>query len=232
MQLAAPGQVQPERINQEQWRMAIPRNRPTRPPPRAPALLCLTVIALAACRVDIEPPPADPPPPIAQPPAAIQVMVPISTVAPGEPIPVQATGFPGSTTVQIGFGQPRSDYSVVTEAQTDAQGRLDTTIDVPGWSMRGHPYVVVVTESEQAPTAVSEPFVVGRPGDPVRSPGTLTDEGVECPAMRGPEGTLYTLAVTDLEWGPGTEVMVEGTIAELAICMQGTTLEVTRIERR
>jgi hypothetical protein len=197
----------------------------------ASAAACFVALALAACHVDVEPP-ADPTPPGDPAPGELQVSVPASTVAPGESMTVRASGFPANASVHIGFGQPRSDYSVVTHATADAQGRVETTIDVPSWSMRGHPYVVVVTESEQAPSAVSEPFVVGRPGDTVRTPGTLTDEGVECPAMRGPNGTLYTLAVSDLQWGPGTEVMVEGTIAEVSICMQGTTLNVESIERR
>jgi hypothetical protein len=196
-----------------------------------PAAACLVVLTLAACSVDGEPVP-DPAPPADPAPGELHVTVTASTVAPGETMTVRASGFPARTRVDIGFGQPRSEYSVVTQATTDAQGRVETAIEVPGWSMRGHPYVVVVTESERAPSAVSEPFIVGRPGDTVRTPGTLTDEGVECPAMRGPHGTLYTLAVADLQWGPGTEVMVEGTIAEVTICMQGTTLNVESIERR
>lgn len=209
----------------------MPMNRSAFPSLSGPAAACLLVLTLVACRVDGEPV-TDPTPPPGPTPGELQVMVSASTVAPGETMTVRASGFPARAQVDIGFGQPRSEYSVVTQATTDAMGRVETTIDVPGWSMRGHPYVVVVTESEQAPSAVSEPFIVGRPGDTVRTPGTLTDEGVECPAMRGPNGTLYTLAVADLQWGPGTQVMVEGTIAEVTICMQGTTLNVESIERR
>ena len=60
--------------------------------------------------------------------------------------------------------------------------------------------------------------------------GRLTDEGVECPAMRGPNGRLYTL-VGDPGAAPdaGTEACVCGRVAELSSCMQGTTLIVSRI---
>jgi hypothetical protein len=61
--------------------------------------------------------------------------------------------------------------------------------------------------------------------------GTLTDEGVECPALRDEEGELYTLTGDLGDFGPGDRVRVEGTVARFSICMQGTTLAVERIER-
>lgn len=193
------------------------------------ALAATVALALVGCRAEVDlPAPGDPAPP-----AEPEVTVPQSTAAPGTEITVEARGFSPGTDVQIGLGMPASDYSVVRQETTDAAGELSLTLQVPDWTMRGHPYVVVVEEPGMGgERAVSDPFVVGEPGDRVTVPGTLTDEGVECPAMRGPGGTLYTLAVTELEWGPGTDVHVEGRIAEAAICMQGTTLEVESIRRR
>lgn len=90
----------------------------------------------------------------------------------------------------------------------------------------------MVTSPDHDPRETSDPFVVGSPGDAVSVHGELTDEGVECRALRGPFGTLYTLAVSDLEHSPGSEVMVEGTIAGASICMQATTIDVESIEPR
>ena len=61
-------------------------------------------------------------------------------------------------------------------------------------------------------------------------PGRITDEGVECQAMRGRDGRLYTL-VGDPGEAPaaGSELCVCGRVAELSSCMQGTTVVVTRI---
>jgi hypothetical protein len=59
--------------------------------------------------------------------------------------------------------------------------------------------------------------------------GVLTDEGVECQAMRGDGNALYTL-VGDLKGcKTGDKVKVAGHIAAMSYCMQGTTIGVTDI---
>ncbi len=62
--------------------------------------------------------------------------------------------------------------------------------------------------------------------------GTLTDEGVECQALRTQDDQLYTL-VGDLKgFTVGDKVYVCGMIAEFSFCMQGTTLSVTWIGKK
>lgn len=184
------------------------------------------VFLLSACAGQ-----ADPPPSMPSPPGEASVTVPVSTAAPGTRIDVQAGGFAVSTTVEVGFGPPNSEFTVVSQANTSAAGELNTSITIPASAMRGRPYVVVVQERDHEPRAVSNPFVVGAAGDSVSVHGSLTNEGVECPAMRDPAGTLYTLATNDLDWAAGTQVMVRGTIAGMSTCMQGTTISVSSIER-
>jgi LysM repeat protein len=76
---------------------------------------------------------------------------------------------------------------------------------------------------------------LSRLGEPVQPPagleltGTLTWEGATCPAMRGDDGRLYTLAGEIGDFGPGDRVHVLGHRVEMSICMQGTTIEVRRI---
>jgi hypothetical protein len=64
--------------------------------------------------------------------------------------------------------------------------------------------------------------------------GVLTAEGVECQALRGDDGTLYTLAgvAGKMEgFEVDDRVRVEGTVAEMSICQQGTTLDVKKIHK-
>lgn len=61
--------------------------------------------------------------------------------------------------------------------------------------------------------------------------GVLTDEGVECPALRGDDGQLYTLNRGATEgFNVGDRVRVVGKVAEISFCGQGTTLDVLSIK--
>ncbi len=59
--------------------------------------------------------------------------------------------------------------------------------------------------------------------------GVLTDEGVDCQALRGDDGQIYTLTGDLGDFQVGDRVRVTGTVAEVSICQQGTTIEVRRI---
>jgi hypothetical protein len=63
--------------------------------------------------------------------------------------------------------------------------------------------------------------------------GTLTNEGVECRALRGEDGVLYTFRRSRLtgRFHPGDRVRVEGTLEPISICQQGTTIHVTKAEK-
>jgi hypothetical protein len=62
--------------------------------------------------------------------------------------------------------------------------------------------------------------------------GTINSDGVECTAMTGDDGTLYTLTPRDAIGltQPGTRIKVTGTVAEVSMCQQGTTIEVAKVE--
>lgn len=67
-------------------------------------------------------------------------------------------------------------------------------------------------------------------GQMINVRGTLTDEGVECQALRGDDGELYTLTGDLSGFENGDRVKVRGTVAEVSICQQGTTIEVQSIK--
>ena len=82
---------------------------------------------------------------------------------------------------------------------------------------------------DTAPRGVTESEI--QMSEKVRIEGTLTDEGVECQAMRPLGGEVYTLTGDLSGYAAGDEVWVEGSIAESSFCMQGITIEVERIGR-
>jgi hypothetical protein len=81
------------------------------------------------------------------------------------------------------------------------------------------------------PSAAFEHQTTAQQSQSVTVTGKLTNEGVECKAMRGDDGKLYTLTGDLKGFRTGDRVKVTGRIAEMSTCMQGTTLGVEKIER-
>ena len=74
------------------------------------------------------------------------------------------------------------------------------------------------------------PFEGAKAQDVIHVSGTFTDEGVECPAVMGDNGVLYTLTGDVSGFEPGDRVELVGAPAEVSVCMQGMTLDVQAIQ--
>jgi hypothetical protein len=81
------------------------------------------------------------------------------------------------------------------------------------------------------PRAVIERRTPAQQRQSITVTGRLTNEGVDCKAMRSDDGKLYTLTGDLKGFRNGDHVKVTGRIAEMSSCMQGTTLGVEKIER-
>ncbi|MCP4329181.1 MAG: hypothetical protein GY791_12175 [Alphaproteobacteria bacterium] len=70
-----------------------------------------------------------------------------------------------------------------------------------------------------------------RPGkEEICIAGTLTSEGVECPAFRSDKGDLYSL-LGDIEGvDTGDPICVCGALVELSTCQQGQTLAINYLD--
>jgi len=68
--------------------------------------------------------------------------------------------------------------------------------------------------------------------NPITVRGILTNEGVECQAMRSlDDNKLYTLTGNLQGFKTGDKVEVTGKVDEVSICMQGTTIAVDKITK-
>lgn len=156
---------------------------------------------------------------------------------PGTEVHLTGHGYAPSATVQIGVGPVDAEYEVVASAQTSAGGELKATAVIPAPARGGRSYVFVATQESAPWKVVSNPFTItsdtmsNKPGAVITIRGTLTDEGVECQAMRAEGGALYTLTGDLGGLQTGDRVRVEGVVAEISFCQQGTTINVSAIER-
>jgi LysM repeat protein len=161
---------------------------------------------------------------------------------PGGTVALSARGLPPGSRARILGGASPDELDVIGRAATDRRGRLVAEVDIPDWARPGRPFYFAVETRRPPAQAISDPIRIagGRrgPGRDWRGPGrggelsvvgTITREGVECPAVRGDDGRLYTLAGEVRGFRPGDRVRVEGWPAQVSTCMQGTTIEVSRI---
>ena len=148
---------------------------------------------------------------------------------PGTEVTLETGGLPSITPVRIGIGAARVGFEEIGQLLTTEDGELTTTVQVPEWPEWDKTHVFIVFDFYFRPLALSAPFHVTGPDGTVLREGRLTDEGVECPSFRTNDGHLYTLSGDTQGFGPGDQVIIEGTIAEMSTCMQGTTLGLVRI---
>lgn len=128
---------------------------------------------------------------------------------------------PGSGTYSV---EPGDTPSSIAERLGIGLGELmeanperDFTALLPG-------QVIIAPETPEPP-----PTTGTLPDGRFAMNGVLTGEGVECQAMRGNDGELYTL-IGDLQGHQsGDVVRVTGSLPKASPCQQGTTIEVNQI---
>jgi hypothetical protein len=164
-------------------------------------------------------------------PGELQISISPHSGPTGTPVTVHASGFEAGARVGIGIGLPESEYDVISHATADASGEVVTTVELPDWTEPGRDYLFVA-RAPDGRDVISSRFMVtdgDAAGERVAVTGELTSEGVECPALRADDGALYTLAGDTGGFEVGDRVRVQGRVAEMSTCMQGTTLEVVEI---
>lgn len=193
-------------------------------------------LAIAACGgAEPEPAPGPAPGPDPDPEPTPRIEVSPRSGTPATDITISAAGFEPGARIAIGVGPPQSEYEVFTHVAADATGRVRTTVNVPDWVEAGRDYLFVASPVGSDEKAISEPFRVTagdtdeHPDEHVEVTGVLTDEGVECPVLRTDDDDLYTLTGEIGAYEPGDRVTIEGSITEVSICMQGTTIDVEKI---
>ena len=81
---------------------------------------------------------------------------------PGMLIKIETAGLPPNTAVRIGLGLSSSGFTVVSQSQSDADGRLTATLTLPAGARSGDTaFIMVSTRGVPAVQRMSESFVIG-----------------------------------------------------------------------
>jgi hypothetical protein len=167
--------------------------------------------------------------PAAGPPARPQLQLSPRGGPAGSEVTISFSGLAMREPVEIGFGD-MGEHVILSPAQADVDGNISTTVRVPADATPvTHFFFLANSETGQV-VATPTAFLVMPADGRVTVSGRMSDEGVECRAMRGDAGELYSLTGPD-DWPePGTKVTVVGRIAEMSMCQQGLTIAVESIK--
>jgi hypothetical protein len=146
--------------------------------------------------------------------AAYQGTVAISPTSgpPGTGVKVVARGFPPNAAVEIGVGRVNSEYDVVATAQTDADGRLETHITMPGFVEPQDRWVIVVAAAQRPVKAVSDEFDVTQAPTPSGNLFTRTN--------------IYLIAVGD-DGQSGKEIGCDDSVIPVEVAIEPTIAPLT-----
>lgn len=147
----------------------------------------------------------------------------------GTEVTVFTENLPLQAKVHLGVGATRTGFEALHEAEQGMWGEVSGSIIIPETAPWDRAVLLVAFDAIFAPIGLSEPFHVTRADGMLRRTGAITDEGVECTAMRDTDGFLYTLIGNVGSLAAGDSVMVDGTYVEASICQQGVTLQVVQV---
>jgi len=148
---------------------------------------------------------------------------------PGTVVTIFTENLPLQAKVHVGVGATRTGFEALHEAEQGMWGEVSATITIPETAPSDRAVLLVAFDAIFAPIGLSDPFHVTTADGVLQRTGEITDEGVECLAMRDTDGFLYTLIGNVEGLGTGDSVVIEARYVEASICMQGTTLEVVRL---
>jgi hypothetical protein len=148
---------------------------------------------------------------------------------PGTEVTVYTENLPLQAKVHVGVGATRTGFEALFEAEQGMWGEVSATIRIPETAPWDRAVLLVAFDAIFAPIALSDPFHVTRPDGILQRTGEITDEGVECLAMRDTDGFLYTLIGDTSGLQAGQGAVVQGRYVEASTCMQGTTIEVVQV---
>ena len=149
----------------------------------------------------------------------------------GTIVALTVSGYSRNAELRLLAGTRRDRLSEIQTFSVNRRGQATLEVRVPSWAANSPRFYFATELLDGRRRVISEAFRItsGNQANTVTVDGTLTREGVQCPAMRGDDGRLYTLAGNLGSLRAGDRVRVVGRVVEASICQQGTTIELQAI---
>lgn len=148
-----------------------------------------------------------------------------AAAGPGEEVTVSMDRLPYAA-VYIGFGALGGNHQLLTQAETDADGMLEATVNLPAWATPDLKHFFFLAGFDQRPFVTSHEFHVADEDGVFRVEGEITDEGLACPSLRNGDDRLYTLEGNTDGLAAGSRVVLRATLADDPACAEGVAIDV------
>ena len=137
-------------------------------------------------------------------------------------------GLPAEASMMLGFGTVEG-HEILTEMEVDAEGSISLTTEIPDRVDENRSYYFFVADETQQPLSVSDAFLVTDVDGGVEVSGRVTDEGMACVSVRGPEQELFSLEGDLPEMSEGDQVLLTGRISQEPECEEGIPIAVDEV---
>lgn len=162
---------------------------------------------------------------VTEPRGAQSVEVDPGSATAGATLAVTGAGFPSETGVEIGFGPSGAEPTLLGIAQTHADGRVEATIEIPLSATAGEDWIVTVTTSDRAISAVSDPVTILAPAEPTATPEpapiALPTPPATAAPITGPSVLVYLIALEDAGQS-GTEIGCGDSVVPVTVGIEPT----------
>ena len=150
---------------------------------------------------------------------------------PGRLVTVEMSQLPPSTSVYIGFGALGGNQELLGLVDTDPNGYLIATVQIPSWATQDlrNFFFLAHDDERQQPFAYSSEFHVTDEDGIFTVEGRITGEGTDCTMLQSTEDRLYALTALRGEYPPGTALQVTGIHVEDAGCPEGVAIQVLEV---
>ncbi|MBI1299238.1 LysM peptidoglycan-binding domain-containing protein [bacterium] len=148
---------------------------------------------------------------------AVPVQIEPTSGPPGANVQVTASGLPANAIIEMGAGQINTEYDIIAQAQSDAQGNLNRSVRIPELANAGEEWVIAVTPSGSPADYISNQFTVTEPSDDDENQGLFTRTNIYLIALEdeGRSGTQIGCGDSVVP----VEVEIEPTLAVLTAAM-------------